>query len=268
MGDLLRYSVDFLAKYFSHRFDDVYGTGDRESNLIISGAQAVAAVNLARLVNAKSILPLALFQCCQLGAELVYGYRREDGTIDQLTTEDLVRCLEGRVALMQENAAIALNLFRGQVSPGCTDPSSCSSALKRQRDDLCKVSNVHVVAGYDAFGRWDEDWIETEKDGRKIFCNSCVLMLKAREEEKQRAVWRKLPFIFNVEVDNWDVISNKVQPLIWSVAAFYFVVCVGRHPFRTDVAILCIELHSINGENVTGMGYMHPLSQVYARVYT
>ena len=57
-------------------------------------------VNLARLTETTSILPVVLYSCTQLSVrELSSGTVHSDGGLDILDRGDLERCLEARTQL-------------------------------------------------------------------------------------------------------------------------------------------------------------------------
>ena len=66
----------------------------------IAGVFAIGVVNLARLVDDKGLLPLALLECCKVGAEVVHGYEREDGSRELLSPDDLARCFAATSTLV------------------------------------------------------------------------------------------------------------------------------------------------------------------------
>ncbi|KAI1795381.1 hypothetical protein LXA43DRAFT_882046 [Ganoderma leucocontextum] len=67
--------------------------------------QAIGVVNLARLIGADDVLPLAIVDCCALsGTDLIQGLVRADGTREVLSSHDLALCFDAKGSLIRENA--------------------------------------------------------------------------------------------------------------------------------------------------------------------
>ncbi|KAH9829564.1 uncharacterized protein C8Q71DRAFT_863137 [Rhodofomes roseus] len=90
--DLLKDSLAEIERYYPAKFE----SWDTRAIPCADG-HAIIAVNLARLTGTTSLLPAALYCCCQMNArELMDGYERSDGTVDRLSKEDLERCIDGK----------------------------------------------------------------------------------------------------------------------------------------------------------------------------
>ncbi|KAH9922084.1 uncharacterized protein B0H18DRAFT_846023, partial [Fomitopsis serialis] len=64
------------------------------SSMYFCGTDAIQAVNIARLTGTDSMLPSALFICCQLDPyDLLHGSPRPDGTLERLRSRDIVHCI-------------------------------------------------------------------------------------------------------------------------------------------------------------------------------
>ncbi|OBZ69624.1 Molybdenum cofactor sulfurase [Grifola frondosa] len=123
-------ALALLNEHFTHKFEK-WDVQNRKTPLRISGTQVIGAVNIARLVGADSILPSALYTCCQLGSEIMDGYQHEDGIVEHLTTEDIKRCLCARKELMEASASLAVLMWAGtRVSDNCTN-AFCGRDLRR-----------------------------------------------------------------------------------------------------------------------------------------
>ncbi|KAL6308557.1 hypothetical protein BKA93DRAFT_519250 [Sparassis latifolia] len=105
---------------------------DGSAYVTMKPEDAIAAVNLARLTQTDSILPSALYGCCCLDTHtLLHGMRHADGSSDKLSQEDLERCVEGRIKLMEANTRELRWVLRlNQASPACSQKWHCTVKLR------------------------------------------------------------------------------------------------------------------------------------------
>ena len=88
--DLHTRTLHHLKLYFTNDLAAWDAAGaDGTAFLRIAPADALAAVALARLAHADSVLPTALYLCCQLDGELINGVERADGGRELLEPRDL-----------------------------------------------------------------------------------------------------------------------------------------------------------------------------------
>ncbi|KAI1795311.1 hypothetical protein LXA43DRAFT_37645 [Ganoderma leucocontextum] len=107
------------------------GIANKTRSLVSKKARAIGAVNLARLTDTPSMLPLALYRCAYLdSALLLEGWKRRDGTVEELSPADLRRCINGRVALSQEQSIMRYRLFDDHPSDECAHPGQCQEMLR------------------------------------------------------------------------------------------------------------------------------------------
>nr|VWP01110.1 Uncharacterized protein [Ganoderma boninense] len=138
---------------------------------------AVAVVNLARLVDRPSLLPIALYECALLGGSVFKGPRRGGELVEHLDQGDIVRCIEGRNKLAAKAVAPIADVFTMlEDSVGCDD-----------------ASDPDVLKGW---GSTIKDWA---KDLR--LCGSCEKAALDRDTAARKRVWEELPGIFGIEVE-------------------------------------------------------------------
>ncbi|KAL6298835.1 hypothetical protein BKA93DRAFT_713268, partial [Sparassis latifolia] len=90
LARIKRVFTDNFDMWDSHSRSGTMGT----ELLRLTRLDAMSAVNLARIANAPSLLPVALYYCCQLDIyELCRGVPRADGTTERLSSEDMDRCI-------------------------------------------------------------------------------------------------------------------------------------------------------------------------------
>lgn len=151
------------------------------------------------MTDTPSLLPTALMGCCMLGAtDLIEGFKREDGTPEKLSPEDIGRCFLGRANLIQANTLATVTLFTQTLSDGCTR-RVCAPVFLKLIDEL--RNNEQVVCVLEWFKYWS-DYIDGRDDDRRI-CAPCYKMLQEREKVVHRDIWRRLPELMSVTVDGW-----------------------------------------------------------------
>lgn len=159
----------------------------------------IGLVNLARLVEERSLLPMALLTCSMLDATtLLRGYKHEDGTIETLTQADLVRCLDAREQLAEKCLVLVTRIFAPSVSEECRTPMKCRQKLL---DMLAGVERrvdffVRPDVTSSRLGPYEHtDMLEC--------CASCQDMLRTRDKRERRMMWNELPEIMGVHVERW-----------------------------------------------------------------
>nr|VWP00253.1 N/A [Ganoderma boninense] len=159
----------------------------------------IAIVNLARLTDTPSLLPLALFRCTYLGSNLFDGWTREDGTVEHLAEADLCRCVDGRAILAHEYTVFLIALFDDTVSPACAQRNTCRASLRRmQRAAVCSGG---LALEHDALKDWV--WVINSIAGSGQVCRSCTGGLVERAQTGQKGIFERLPEIFGITVDGW-----------------------------------------------------------------
>ncbi|KAI9061826.1 hypothetical protein FKP32DRAFT_1575208 [Trametes sanguinea] len=198
--DLLQRNLEYLQKYYPADFD-AYVAARRHRPKSLKPVHAIGVVNLARLTGTPALLPAALMECCSLGADIVHGLKRADGTAETLSPEDFGRCFVGRARMAQASARIAHQMFRQTVARGCRHPACCLRVLQRLLNELGDA-RIELVSNLD----WCISWAGyvDEKDEERELCGKCYKMLEEdRPRQLQREVWQILPTMMGVTVERW-----------------------------------------------------------------
>ena len=197
---LLDQSLEYLETYFTDDLD-AWIASEFLIPLNFRRVHAIGVVNIARLTGRDILLPIALAVCTTLdGDRLVRGFRREDGSMETLRRDDLVRCINGKQYLMQDGTAVALSTFTHATATRCHSRDLCQSTMMRllvsYRLEPEMIANDHPFRRWSAF---TEGWLE----GAGYICMNCLLELEKRFYEEQWAVWKRLPKTFGVDVEDW-----------------------------------------------------------------
>ncbi|KAI1795319.1 hypothetical protein LXA43DRAFT_1178792 [Ganoderma leucocontextum] len=172
--------------------------------LALEPVHNIGAVNLARLTDTPSILPLALYGCAYLDGALFDGWTREDGTIEHLSNADLRRCADARVALAHEHHSILSRLFDHAASAACTRPDRCAAELRRLHRVAIR-SDVRRTAIMD----WSAGVRILERHG--VLCGPCSDELLERNDSERKKIFDKLPDIFGIAVEGWGVDETETE---------------------------------------------------------
>ncbi|PIL26287.1 hypothetical protein GSI_12043 [Ganoderma sinense ZZ0214-1] len=163
---------------------------------VFSEEYAIGAVNLAQLIGACDVLPVAFLDCCTLfGTDLVWGFLRPDGTREMLSPRNLAFAIEAKDRLMRENARRLHRMTKFKPSSKCSGGDGCLAAevfaMPLDEDDWQAGLSARVLA----------PWGLSVPDGK--ICDACV---KAWEEQVlayRQDVWNRLPQILGMVVDDW-----------------------------------------------------------------
>lgn len=167
-----------------------------------SDQHALAAVATARLTGTESMLPSALYLCCKLHPEsILRGTPRwHDGPHEQLRTDDLVRCIQGRQFVLQQAIANILELFDAERrSPLCTH-RRCLDTLALMRAQHAEGFAPRLVC--DALQTREPHVRALQR--AQYLCRSCADAVCEADVELCRQLWAKLPELMGVDPpDDW-----------------------------------------------------------------
>ncbi|KAI0702673.1 hypothetical protein C8Q76DRAFT_230122 [Earliella scabrosa] len=200
VDSMVQQNMAFLRKYYTDDFD-VWYPSNHVRPPSFQAIHSIGVVNLARLTGDTRMLPTALMDCCTLGAEIVEGLTREDGTRETLSMDDLGRCFVGRTKMAQASARIAHQMFRHVVAPACKHTTCCARVLQRMLNDLGEAKD-DVISCVDWYASWMV-YVDSRDEEREL-CNRCYKMLEGeRPKRLQKEVWMNLPVMLNIAVEGW-----------------------------------------------------------------
>ncbi|KZP16235.1 hypothetical protein FIBSPDRAFT_794663 [Athelia psychrophila] len=148
-------------------------------------------VIFARTTGLLSILPIALYVCCQgyTTSEITEGIKRKDGTIVSLSGQDKLACLAGYQAICKAQAETTFSWAYTKPPPDeCSDPTRCMFF----RDQYLKLdfTSLPAIAGLDHF----------DKLGfcRTNLCSLCDPRSEEMHNTGRKAFWALLPSLFGL----------------------------------------------------------------------
>ncbi|KAL6308611.1 hypothetical protein BKA93DRAFT_877309 [Sparassis latifolia] len=201
IADIRDNALQRLHSCFPTNFEDwCTFNADGSSYITMQANDAIGAVNLARLTRSDTILPSALYACCCLSTRVIlHGVRRADGFLEKLSSEDIDRCVEGRLKLMEANTReLAWVLDMKEASPKCKDKETCARKLRKLPGKalLEAQGRIHARA----------KWRDLDQLG---VCSRCLEIVKRQELRGRRKVWLKLPSYMGVTVEDWQGCSIR-----------------------------------------------------------
>ncbi|EIW56963.1 uncharacterized protein TRAVEDRAFT_151611 [Trametes versicolor FP-101664 SS1] len=168
---------------------------------VLSSTDAIRAINLARRTGALTMLPAAIYLASFHHADvLLTGIARPDGTLDTLSREDLVRCLDARVLFAHWTYTKLAWITTGRVTTGCKTPAACADALTALSMKI-KQGFSKPKAAYFAL----DPFAEVVKELTKEYgvCKKCGTAMRARAVEERRVMWRNLPQDLGLDLEDW-----------------------------------------------------------------
>ena len=155
---------------------------------------AIGAINLARLTDTPSILPVAMLRCAHLGGSVTEGWEREDGSVEHLSAEDLQRVIDGRDALARHGTHELLQLLAVIPHSDCRQRDSCRESFCYALETLNVAS---VLGSANIFSTYQDvvDGLLTED-----YCETCAQSIERHGREQQRRMWDALPKMFRLKI--------------------------------------------------------------------
>ncbi|PIL26527.1 hypothetical protein GSI_12285 [Ganoderma sinense ZZ0214-1] len=182
-----------LKKYYTANFTQYTSFDEVEISSLRKPPMraSIAAVNIARLTETPSMLPYALYLAATCEGCMVDGYKRRDGSVEYLSSEDLRSCIDVRGALAREHASLVKCAFSLRApSAGCRTPGVCPTA----REEILSDVELNAPGTFDvlySYAEYIKDWGEVDD-----LCGVCRRGMLDREAQERRRVWKLLPGIF------------------------------------------------------------------------
>ena len=215
-------AMNYLTTYYTTNFD-TWVDGRNAAQWQPDPVHAIGAINLARLTNTTSILPLAFYICATLGPDLVRGFIRADGSVERLSADDLRLCLEMKARLAAENAHAAFLLLR-PAAQHCSNASGhmyCAELWRKILEHAGLSKAPHPVASERALDSWLENadclpapappgpgvtfsMYMSSYSPQRSLCKGCKGHLQVRDREVRRQIWKRLPEFVGLTIENWD----------------------------------------------------------------
>ncbi|KAH9938613.1 uncharacterized protein B0H18DRAFT_1112749 [Fomitopsis serialis] len=214
IDDLATSALSRLRTCFSTSFDTYYSaiTAGGSQAMSCTSEDAIAAVNLARLIgeDATTILPSALYTCCQLGADvLTRGILDDGGDVQKLGDADLERCIDARARL----AALAMSSAVRRCQLNSDDQETPKEGRSRCTQAFCTPylasAASRVLCGSLGLpklsGALDSiDWFVADSVRGGLLCHVCAAKVKDKDKQERLRIWKMLPAVLGFKLEGWN----------------------------------------------------------------
>lgn len=191
-------AVQYLRGIFTTDFNKWALLGSMYPQTFNDG-YAIGVVNLARQAGELSMLPTALLACIALGANVIRGFVREDGTREHLSDDDLGLCIAAQRPLYTASTAAVLHTFAPGASPTCKNKDVCPKVI---RSAMKELGGAHV-AKMVALNGFSAAYHHFLPDGPNRLCAACQKTLGERQQKEALDVWNRLPTLLGIDVPGW-----------------------------------------------------------------
>ncbi|OCH85374.1 hypothetical protein OBBRIDRAFT_798257 [Obba rivulosa] len=159
--------------------------------------EAITVVNLARLTNTLSMLPLALYMCSQLDEELILGFE-QDGRREQLDPADAVLCVSAKQRLSHDITHLLFRMFEydDSMSKHCADRDFCVPLLHDAMERV-GLENYGTVLHFGPLDGWDHFMEEAFEPVAP--CSSCQSRTCKKKKLGRMQIWRNLFVYFKLD---------------------------------------------------------------------
>ena len=198
---VLNEGIRRMSSCFSDKLDvwDAVNKNMGSALMTYASTDAIAVVNIARLTGTHSMLPVALYLCCQLDIDTILNGApgpHADGSRVCLSPDDVALCIEQRGTLLHHNVISALRIWKSTPSEKCEarETRDCVGELERVTSEWIDYDTGDCLNHPDALGGWVEFFQEADFS----LCVPCCEMIQKRVTEERRAIWERLPRLFGV----------------------------------------------------------------------
>ena len=161
-----------------------------DPHTVFDSAECIAVVKIARLTGCDILLPSALALCACMGAEIVQGYKREDGSRDMLDLEDIGRCFAAKdhLTVMTDLAVQTISKsLRNRCKLGCDEAFRNGFTLLRNNSLFFLRNRL----------QWG-------------LCGDCKDVVKVQAQYQRRKIWNRLPKLVQMgSVEGWQQLAES-----------------------------------------------------------
>ena len=189
--------LKLLNEYFEFEAGDWFKS-HTDYGAFRSGCNPIGVINIARLTDTPSLLPGAFYFTCFKGSGLVDGWKREDGSVEHLSRDDLRRCMDGGTELAHYMNTLRTQIFLHNHPHGdCTSEAQCLASAVTM---LLTANTIDIGSNTTFFTSW-RSFIENYSTTHAPLCYSCIDAMFLREAQIRLEMWyTMLPSIFRLTV--------------------------------------------------------------------
>ena len=176
---------------------------------------AISVTHLARETGTPSLLPLAFLACTRFEdpTVLLNGFKREDGTRETLSPDDLAVVMHAYRSLHKRLCSSVMEVYEPAVSDQCkaTNGERCENTLSSVRSEISIALVRDGMLLYPFVGPWRTRLMHPPHDMN--ICRLCVDMVTERGIVTDEENWKELPCLLGIVVPGWsDGVCRKHSP--------------------------------------------------------
>ncbi|KAK7049036.1 hypothetical protein R3P38DRAFT_3345930 [Favolaschia claudopus] len=248
LPDLSDSAVKRLTSIFPSTFEDFetepgYRTIEHQSGIEFD------IIELAREYNIMTILP-AVFYCIVrpqfVLPKLCQGEERPNGTIAQLSRQELTRCVVAREKLLGEQfrQGRTFGWVRKWPYPNCSAGSTCHKYRSLLQSSFMDLAYIGAFAQ-------PRDIAEFE------FCTTCLGHIEESMAAGRKMMWEMLPGFFDLA--GWDELKNDTNqmPVVFATILIESVAFPISCQIPIQETIMIILATSIAFQTLQALVYLH-----------
>ncbi|KAF8210194.1 hypothetical protein K438DRAFT_1929363 [Mycena galopus ATCC 62051] len=175
----------------------------------------ILVINLARTIKAPELLPSVFYDLSRcVVSETIAGYTDSNGTVHQLSQEDLMNLLKGREHASRFLSTFIVNELEGRapsvncVHGGDEDQGqrrTCQAAFESITFEILRdVNGITHRSSDPLFAIVDAELMQTRDDAHSVLraCEFCRLEFGVAVDQAREEFWTKLPSWFSVELES------------------------------------------------------------------
>ncbi|OCH84594.1 hypothetical protein OBBRIDRAFT_390244 [Obba rivulosa] len=194
-----KYDINDLFDSSSERLLEMFPTqlADFERmQTLCSWSDAIEAINLAPLMNADFILPVAFYLCCQGPPQQFSRAAAGKGGPRVLDAEDREKCIELRAWLILTNYRLSLKLFDWTPLNNCYREKNCTKLLQKCMRLLAAIDEnpTDCALFLSKRGLWE----------KLHLCDICREVLRVRDVTERQKLWQQLPSVLGMTIADWS----------------------------------------------------------------
>ena len=167
---------------------------------------SIGVINIARLIGADDLLPVAFLECCKLGEKVIDGFLREDGGYECLSIPDLKLCMRAQQTLAEARVQAVLRVIDTCPPDDCHE--SDSEVDSDDSDHDCEIPSRfrRILQNGSAPGLCTPDVfapLSTLAEHTPGLCTACYKMLNRHFAREKRSIFKRLPTLLGITVAGW-----------------------------------------------------------------
>ncbi|EMD41181.1 hypothetical protein CERSUDRAFT_91943 [Gelatoporia subvermispora B] len=212
-----KYDIKDLYESTSKRLKTMFPTQLHDFDnmrTVYSQSEAIEAVNLARLIDEESILPVSFYLCCQRSLQNWWENDADQNDFLQLVdARDREKCRELQTWLRVTNYRLSIKMLCGSTYHVCwnrKNKSPCARVLQEKTAAFVSERGLEQdLTDCALFHSKEHLWTSP------VLCEFCTKELSRRHRTERLRLWNRLPSILGIKVPNWPCDAEVEDGTSW-----------------------------------------------------